>query len=95
MEKKSYPNSGVLFSNERRTSDKMPNFKGEVELDEASVNYLLAQLKLGELAKLELAGWTKTSSKGTQFISLRASTPYVAQSRPAQAKTAAAKAPWD
>ena len=50
---------GVLFMNEKRTSDKSPDWKGTILLSE--------DYKAGQVVKL--AGWTKNTPKG-QLISL-------------------------
>lgn len=92
MENK-YLNSGALFQNTRKTSDKAPEWKGDIELGADVVNYLAQQLKEGKPAKLEFAGWNRTSSKGTSFLSLKASTPFVPKQQ--AAPVAASKAPWE
>lgn len=89
---KQYTDSGILFANKKQ-SDKAPDFKGEVELSAEVVKYLIDNLKGGKPAKLDLAGWHRTSAKGTQFISLKASKPYVRDGAPANRP--AAKNPWD
>jgi uncharacterized protein (DUF736 family) len=47
-------NSGVLFTNDKKQSDKHPDYKGNCTID-------------GQ--KYWISGWKKTSSKGT-FLSL-------------------------
>ena len=48
-------NSGSLFKNDRRETDKHPNYKGSVMV--AGVEYWLS-------------AWVKTSRAGTKFMSL-------------------------
>lgn len=60
-------NRGVLFRNDRKESDRHPDFKG---------NITVKCLHCGELSKLDLASWTKESQKsGEKFQSLSASEP--------------------
>lgn len=64
-----YPNSGALFQNKVKKSPKAPDYRGDVLLD-------LTALGCGQgTVKLELAGWKKTSQKGTTFLSLKVSVP--------------------
>ena len=54
-------NTGVLFKNEKKSSEKSPDFTGKVDIN-------------GK--EYRLAGWFKFGSKsGTKFISLKASEP--------------------
>jgi len=48
-------NSGSLFANDKKTSDKSPNAKGSAVID--GVEYWVA-------------AWTKTSAKGVRYQSL-------------------------
>lgn len=91
MENK-YADSGILFVNKTQ-NDKAPAFKGDIELSAEVVKHLVDNLKGGKPAKLDLAGWNRTSSKGTQFISLKASKPYVREGAPANKP--ASKNPWE
>lgn len=92
MENK-YLDSGALFLNNRKTHEKAPDWKGDIELSTDVISYLVKQLKEGKPAKLDFAGWNRTSSKGTSFLSLKASTPFVPKQQSAPA--AASKAPWE
>lgn len=59
-----YLNSGTLFANKVKKNPKAPDYQGDMTLD-------LAALGIGTgKAKLRLAGWKKTSQKGTTFLSL-------------------------
>lgn len=55
-------NSGALFRNDRKESDKQPDYKGT-----ATINGV----------KLEIAAWIKESNSGTKFMSLRFQEPRV------------------
>lgn len=89
---KQYTDSGILFANQKQ-SEKAPDFKGDIEFSAEVVKYLVDNLKAGKPAKLDLAGWHRKSAKGTQFISLKASKPYVREGAPAN--RAASKNPWE
>jgi uncharacterized protein (DUF736 family) len=54
------PGDGVLFKNERKTSDKQPDYKG--------VYYDLIE---GGLVERDMAAWVKTSKKGQKFLSIK------------------------
>jgi len=59
-----YLNSGTLFANKVKKNPKAPDYQGDMTLD-------LAALGIGTgKAKLRIAGWKKTSQKGTTFLSL-------------------------
>lgn len=59
-----YLNSGTLFVNKVKKNPKAPDYQGDLTLD-------LAALGIGTgKAKLRMAGWKKTSAKGTTFLSL-------------------------
>jgi hypothetical protein len=59
-----YLNSGTLFANKVKKNPKSPDYNGDMTLD-------LEALGIGSgKAKLRIAGWKKTSQKGTVFLSL-------------------------
>lgn len=59
-----YLNSGTLFANKVKKNPKSPDYNGDMTLD-------LSALGIGTgKAKLRIAGWKKTSQKGTTFLSL-------------------------
>lgn len=67
MSDREYLNSGTLFQNIVKKNPKAPDYQGDMTLD-------LAALGIGNgKAKLRLAGWKKTSSKGTVFLSMKIS----------------------
>jgi uncharacterized protein (DUF736 family) len=57
-------NSGALFKNEKKSSDKAPDYRGEVMVN-------------GQ--KMEIAGWIKKSKAGKMYMSLAFKPPYQAQ----------------
>ena len=66
-----YPPSGVLFSNNKKKTEKQPDFTGDLELSDEVVNDLVDQMSRGiTKPKLSLAGWKKVSRKGLNFMSL-------------------------
>ena len=68
---------GAMFSNDRKTSDKQPDYKGDLRLDSDSVRSVIAQHESGvEFPKLDISGWKKTSGKGTRFLSIASSKPW-------------------
>lgn len=93
MEKK-YLDSGALFANDRKQSDKAPDWKGDVELSVDLLKKLAVEVKAGNPAKLSIAGWNRAAKNGKTFISLKFSIPYVAQ-QPTQAAPAKHKDPWE
>lgn len=60
-------NTGVLFKNNKKESEKHPDYKGQINID-------------GE--NKELAAWIKVSHKGTRFLSLKISEPFQKSERP-------------
>ena len=67
-----YPPSGVLFTNNRKRSDKSPDYPGKLELSDEVLQDLVAQMERGvEKPVLSLIGWKKMSQKtGAVFLSL-------------------------
>jgi hypothetical protein len=63
---------GALFINNRKTSEKQPDFRGELTLSKALLKELVEKVKAGEEAKLSLAVWRKKSKAGNDFMSLAA-----------------------
>lgn len=57
MSKQQYDNSGSLFKNDRKETDKQPDYKGSIMV--AGVEYWLS-------------GWRKTTGGGESFLSLSA-----------------------
>lgn len=53
-------NTGALFKNDKKKTEKHPDFTGDITIG-------------GK--KYRLAGWKRTSSKGTAFISIQATIP--------------------
>ena len=69
-----YPASGVLFANDRKQSEKQPDYTGSIEIDHDTIRDLVNQMNSGvDNPKANLAGWRKMSKAGKQFLSIRAS----------------------
>ncbi len=56
------PGDGVLFQNNRKTSDNSPDMVGEIMVNEGEVK--------------QLAAWTKTDKNGKKFLAVRVSDAY-------------------
>ena len=57
-------NTGVLFVNKARKSDKYPNFRGTINVNGKD---------------FEVAGWTRESKTGDKYLSLQIEEPRTAQ----------------
>ena len=66
-----YPNSGALFKNARKTSDKHPDMTGNIELGEDLLRELLALAKAGKPIKVDVSAWSKATKAGDKFLSLQ------------------------
>ena len=62
-------NSGALFRNERKETDKHPDYRGEINVD--GTDYWIS-------------AWLKTSGKGTKFMSLAVTPKEDKPSKPAK-----------
>jgi len=71
-----YPPSGVLFQNDRKKSEKSPDYTGQIELSDEVVSDLVEQMSRGVTKpKVSLIGWKKVSQKtGKPFLSLLGNT---------------------
>jgi hypothetical protein len=61
METANYTDSGILFKNDRRTSDKAPDYKGTLDT---------ACEKCGHRMHRTLAAWIRNARNGSKFLSL-------------------------
>jgi hypothetical protein len=69
-----YPNSGALWPNKKRDSDKHPNVQGSIKVERSLLKEIMADTD-DELIEVALSGWTREYQDG-KFISLKASKPY-------------------
>jgi hypothetical protein len=69
------PDTGVLFENNRKTSDYAPDYKGNILISKE----LLQELFDGggeDAIKLDIAAWKKLTNSG-ELLSLKVSKPFV------------------
>jgi hypothetical protein len=79
-----YPNSGALWPNKKKLTDKHPNTQGSIKLERGFLKELMNNTD-SEIIEVALSGWTREYDGG-KFISLKASKPFVKgeQAKPAQ-----------
>jgi hypothetical protein len=65
------PDSGALFTNGKKTSDKAPDLRGDAVLSPELVRHLAGLVNSKQPAKIRIAVWSKTTSKGDKFLSLK------------------------
>jgi hypothetical protein len=68
------PNSGTLWPNKYKKQENHPDVKGDLHLDKALLENLIAKSK-GNLVKIAVSGWSKPIN-GQKVLSLSASEPY-------------------
>ena len=59
-----YPNSGALFAQAVKKSEKSPDYWGDITITVKDF-----QIENGQI-KIALSGWKKTSKAGKQFLSI-------------------------
>jgi len=64
-----YPNSGALFVNQYKKSDKAPDHKGTITLERSLLKKLL-DLSSEDGIPIKLSGWNRQGKNGV-FISLK------------------------
>jgi hypothetical protein len=69
------PNTGALFPNNEKKTDKYPDMRGDVHLDKTFLIQMMDKSK-GATVKISLGAWKKESKDGLKFLSLAASEPY-------------------
>ena len=69
-----YPNTGALFPNSYKKTEKDPNARGTVKVERALLKELMNETD-NELIEIEISGWTKEFKDG-KYLSLRVSKPY-------------------
>lgn len=75
------PNSGAIFYNEKK-SPNHPDMRGDLHIDRQFIKKILSESE-GDIVKLSIACWNKTSSAGREYMSCSISEPYVAKQAPA------------
>lgn len=69
------PNGGTLFINEKKASPNQPDLQGSIHVSRELLETLMA--KNTPLVEIRLGAWNNTSAKGTTYLALNASAPYV------------------
>jgi hypothetical protein len=76
------PNSGVLWPNDRKSSDNHPDMRGDLFISRDLLRSLASKDK-DPLIKISVSAWSKVIA-GKQCYSLSASEPYVRQETKAE-----------
>ena len=68
-----YPNTGALFRTKEKKHEKSPDMFGSMKIDK---HYLLSLIEEsnGQLIEISFSGWTRESSSGTKYLSLKLNT---------------------
>lgn len=69
------PQSGNLWQNKHKKTDKHPFWRGSVYLDKAFIEDLINKTK-GNLIEVSVSGWNKKTKADETYISLQAAEPY-------------------
>ena len=69
------PNSGAIFYHEK-SGPNHPDMRGDLHLDRQFLKKILSDTE-GDLVKLSIACWNKTSSAGREYMSCSISEPFV------------------
>jgi uncharacterized protein (DUF736 family) len=80
------PNTAVLLPNFKRSSEKAPHHTGDIYLDRSTLENALKSNQ-GDMITLRLAAWDQKSAKGTSYLSLKVSEPFVPSKQPVPALT--------
>ena len=74
------PNTGTLFQNNSKQSDKHPDRRGQIHLSREFLEKMLEQD--GELVVMDISAWENTSAKGVEYLGLSIQAPYVKPNKP-------------
>ena len=74
------PNTGTLFQNTSKQSDKHPDRRGQIYLSREFLEKMLEQDS--ELVVMDISAWENTSAKGVDYLGLSIQAPYVKQAKP-------------
>lgn len=66
-----YPNSGALFTNNKKTSKNSPDREGSIAIGVDVIQQMVDSVNRGEDVTLRLSGWLKEGKNGP-FLSLKA-----------------------
>ncbi len=70
-----FPPGGVLFANNRKSNPKAPDINGKLEIDRATLEYLVECRDRGGKLEMALAGWRRQMKTGGEYFSLKAQPP--------------------
>ena len=76
-----YPPGGALFANDRKTNDKQPDYRGNLEISVDLLKLLVEQHKGQGKINMDISGWKKATKSGSTFLSIKASPPYKKEER--------------
>jgi hypothetical protein len=65
------PNTGVLFTNDRKTTDRHPDMTGYMLFDADVIEALVKGHRQNLPMKLQISAWMGRSSRGTDYLSIR------------------------
>jgi len=81
-----YPNTGLLLTNTRKTTDKQPDMTGDIKMERDFLLDLIDKAE-DEVIVIKLGAWLKKDKSGNRMVSLKAD----ANEKP----KATQKDPWD
>jgi hypothetical protein len=81
-----YPNTGLLLTNTRKTTDKQPDMTGDIKMERDFLLDLIDRAE-DEVIVIKLGAWLKKDKSGNRMVSLKADT----NEKP----KATQKDPWD
>jgi len=64
----SYPNTGALWPNKYKKTDKHPDLRGAISIERAILKELLSSGE--DEIKINLSGWKRETRNGDEFLSL-------------------------
>ena len=74
------PNTGTLFHNTGKQSDKHPDRRGQIHLSREFLEKMLEQDS--ELVVMDISAWENTSAKGVEYLGLSIQAPYIKPAKP-------------
>jgi hypothetical protein len=74
------PNTGTLFHNTSKQSEKHPDRRGQIHLSREFLEKMMQQE--GELIVMDISAYDNISAKGVEWLSLGIQAPYVKQAKP-------------
>jgi hypothetical protein len=72
----SYENTGALWVNNYKKTDKHPDFKGSVTLSKDMLKMLVERAKAGKEIKLDIGAWKKSGNDKAPVLSMKFDKPY-------------------